>query len=254
MKEHPLLFREAMIKALLDNRKTQTRRVVTWFNSCLDGARLGHKGRQRQIWDGLDWSQASVDPGPSPTGNPGPYFKVPCPTESTVHRVSPIYQPGDLIWAKESCQLATGKQLGDLAAAIRYRDGVIKAVTMPADRPMPLGLTWDKWRPSIHMPRWGSRITREIAQLRPQFLQEISDTDAVAEGLTHDARTGFFLPGQCASPRWAFEILWDSINAPRGLAWAANPPVWAFIFKPGTELKDKACDAAHCYSQHGKRA
>ena len=119
---------------------------------------------------------------------------------------------------------------------------------------MPLGLTWDKWRPSIHMPRWGSRITREIAQLRPQFLQEISDTDVVAEGLTQDARTGFFLPGQCASPRWAFEILWDSINAPRGLAWAANPPVWAFSFTPGTELKDKACDAAHCYSHHGNRA
>lgn len=74
----------------------------------------------------------------------------------------------------------------------------------------------DNWRPSIHMPRWASRITLEIASIRIQQLSDISHADGKAEGF--DSLDGFAL-------------LWDRINQKRGYGWHANPWVWAVEFK-----------------------
>jgi len=92
-----------------------------------------------------------------------------------------------------------------------------------------------RWKPSIHMPRWASRTTLEITEIRAQRLQDISEEDAIAEGIQRisydglsgwkDYVTGF--PLDC--PRASYGTLWESIHG-KG-AWAANQWVWVIAFK-----------------------
>jgi hypothetical protein len=92
------------------------------------------------------------------------------------------------------------------------------------------------WRPSIHMPRWASRITLEVTGVRVERLQDINEADARAEGITDGGclNCGEPEPCNCAAPqpdaRDAFVHLWMSINGPD--SWAANPLVWVVEFKP----------------------
>lgn len=85
------------------------------------------------------------------------------------------------------------------------------------------------WKPSIHMPRWASRLTLEVVAVRVERVQEIAEADAMAEGVEY----GLHLPGhprQCTA-RWQFMKLWDSINAARGFGWDSNPWAWVVEFK-----------------------
>jgi hypothetical protein len=89
-----------------------------------------------------------------------------------------------------------------------------------------------QWRPSIHMPRWASRITLEITEVRAERVQEISEGDAKAEGCglgctVKSERFGRYM----SAGQYAFASLWDSINANRGLGWEANPWVWVIGFR-----------------------
>ena len=76
------------------------------------------------------------------------------------------YAPGSRVWVRETWQVATGCHAGDLGAAVRYRDTEIKACWMPSEKPLPLGLTWDRWRSPVTMPRWASRIDLETTAVR----------------------------------------------------------------------------------------
>ena len=89
------------------------------------------------------------------------------------------------------------------------------------------------WRPSIHMPRWASRITLEVTGVRVERLQDISEADAYAEGIE---QTDFIEEAEHQEPatgappgRYAYRALWESINGPD--SWTANPWVWAVEFK-----------------------
>ncbi len=84
------------------------------------------------------------------------------------------------------------------------------------------------WKPSIHMPRWASRITLEVTEVRVQRLNEISEEDAKAEGVLINAGRLPELPGE---GRCAFMHLWDSINGKSGFGWDVKPWVWAISFK-----------------------
>jgi hypothetical protein len=86
------------------------------------------------------------------------------------------------------------------------------------------------------MPRWASRITLEITDVRVQRVQEISEADATAEGVTLGEPMRGLVNGEPGDirvydPRMAFSFLWDSINAKRGYGWAANPWVWCLTFR-----------------------
>ena len=98
----------------------------------------------------------------------------------------------------------------------------------------------DPWEPSIHMPRWASRIMLEVAGVRVEQVQDISGSDAKAEGVTpipfsNGTVEGIWEPGYGAdgqdSYTPAFKTLWDSINAKRGYGWESNPCVWVITFR-----------------------
>ncbi len=82
------------------------------------------------------------------------------------------------------------------------------------------------WKPSIHMPRWASRITLEITDIRVERVQEITEEDATAEGIE------LLKPSMCCyTNRYCFQVLWDSLNAKRGYGLEVNPFVWVISFK-----------------------
>lgn len=194
MKDHPILFSAEMVRAILDDRKTQTRRVV--------------KGQA------LDWLQ----PGmfiPEYVASPGNFL-------------SPYGFAGDRLWVREAW--AAHPSLNHKKPS-EIPDN--RVVHFRADQAV--NETHYMWRPSIFMPRWASRITLEVVNVRIERLQEISEADAIAEGIElHSAdyvvsfeATQHLQKGNLAIDRYA--RLWDEING-KG-AWNLNPWVWVIEFK-----------------------
>ena len=92
----------------------------------------------------------------------------------------------------------------------------------------------DRWRQSIHMPRWASRITLEITGIRAERVQDIGEEDVRAEGIifSHYNTDHFYKAHNIENPgRYCFEMLWDRINAKRGYSWESNPWVFVIEFK-----------------------
>ena len=208
MKEHPILFSGPMVKAILEGRKTQTRRIVKPYG-------LG------ELLD--EWPKGS-----------GIFCEREFGREECIIRqnVCPYGQPGDRLWVRETwaprgVHPVTRPDGKFGAAVIEYRaDG--QRATWNHD---PIQRIKDDWRPSIFMPRWASRITLEVTAVRVERLQDISPEDALAEGIDH------YVPGVTAGQRGEVEAdpiaeyreLWESINGPG--SWAENPWVWALSFK-----------------------
>lgn len=192
MKERPILFSGAMVRAILDGRKTQTRRVVKapqW---------VAAEGRD------LDWSSARpeiIDDQPllfvSQVRKPAP-----------IALACPYGQPGDQLWVRET-----------FAVWGQFRNGPGYCYRADGDQ------SGVSWRSSIHMPRAASRITLEVTGVRCERVQDISEADAIDEGMQSPG-----IPAATTN-RAAFAQLWDSINAPRGYSWADNPWVWVLEFK-----------------------
>jgi len=220
-----------MVRAIIDGRKTQTRRVVTPHNSLVNGTGDGI----RKIWPWLDWNTAWTDPGPSPAGNPGPcwkaYYRHPdYGDEPPVFRIYPRVEEGDTLWIKETFCTVDDREFGG-EQWVDYRatpqDGHAEApggwhAVEPRDRLL-------KWRPSIFMRREFSRLDLDVLDVRGHRIQEITEAEALAEGVGHAATRDCKRPG--------FARLWDSINGKKpGRSWPENPPVWAYAFKTSPEL------------------
>lgn len=244
MTDRPILYSAAMVNAQLEDRKTQTRRLLTPANTLFNGGPWS-KAAKAQTWD---WENAWVDPGPSPVGNPGPYLKLAWlagdaePWEGTVHRIYPRIQPGDRLWVRENHYLTDD---GDSEYVIyaadpnAVREHFDDLARLPADFPADTLAAHKKLRPAIHMPRWASRLTDTVTEVRVERLQDIRGSDALAEGIAvagpdvavyrdHadanvEARRRF--DAYCVRQ---YSRLWNDINGAG--AWDANPWVVALTF------------------------
>ncbi|WP_375214277.1 hypothetical protein [Aquabacterium sp.] len=216
MAERPILFSALMVRAILNGSKTQTRRIVK-------GAALDWLAR-----DGFT-----------------PEF-----TAAPENRLCPHGQPGDQLWVREAWRTAASlDHLSPRAIAARCIDAGYRKPWAPLlyDADGHRNSEWrgfdtppkvsepGKGRPSIHMPRWASRITLQITGVRVEQLQDIGPEDAKAEGCHHDdpcdhTRRSCAEIG-CPGPdyRIGFHNLWESINGPD--SWVANPWVWVIDFK-----------------------
>ena len=217
MIERPILFSGPMVRAILEGRKTQTRRIAVTKRSGIDFIGGGPK-------DGPDWNDPAC--WGFEDGNTGLWWalrgdeqcnQLPCPYGSI----------GDRLWVRET-HLAWWK----LDEANPDGPRVFSHVAAYAADGYELE-PGEKWIPSIHMLRAASRITLEITGVRAERLQSISESDARAEGVTiADHHMRGYCAGAYRTPSIrAFHDLWDSLNAARGHGWDANQWVWVVEFR-----------------------
>jgi hypothetical protein len=214
MTTRPILFSAEMVRAILDGRKTQTRRVAPIRELNI----LQHPG------DMITWSVSFLKAVKGVlSSHSGGKFSDLQARSIIASQFNPYGKPGDLLWVRE-----TWAPLADCVVlnCAYYR--------LDHEEARSSGPRVDvKWRPSIHMPRWASRITLRITDIRVERLQNISEEDAKAEGCESPltgaeapaAGPGVFL----ADERTSFAILWNKINGPG--AWDENPWVWAISFE-----------------------
>lgn len=234
MKARPMLFAGPMVRAQLEGRKTMTRRAIKGVPSHM------HCGRDIMDWDlsGIHQEEYLNDHGLEASDR----WYLDAQTEVGDHSREvircPYGQPGDLLWLRETW--AEGWTYAGERPAVFYRstmDGLSHCQhALNYDRVLGASAPSDgiRWRPSIHMPRWASRLTLRITDVRVERLQDISEADALAEGIHkpfgsqfwHSDVHGSSLPGD--TPIWAFRNLWESINGDG--SWAANPWVWRIEF------------------------
>ncbi|MBF8806959.1 hypothetical protein LG197_17615 [Pseudomonas asiatica] len=245
-KERPILFSGPMIRALLDGRKTVTRRAL----SARDLKEIDYAVR-------LGECHALPAEGDSMHPNDTSYYAELCrfglPGDRLWVRETWLEDPeDDGTWAYTQYMGCKGSPLSDIPKRFQKPEHCI------------FRASWDgsalRWRPSIHMPRWASRILLEVTDVRVERLQDISDDQAKAEGMVYtdfgmqerpgkgsiDGGKTFHPlkpqqapgwhagdathPDQCLDrARWAFANLWEKINGEN--SWDANPWVWVVEFK-----------------------
>ncbi|GAB4351327.1 MAG: hypothetical protein Kow0026_08320 [Oricola sp.] len=237
MTDRPILFSAPMVKALLAGKKTQTRRVL----------------KPQVITGRLDDSTPYFSWGGFTGIFPDDWFGQ----GNSIDGALP-YAPGDRLWVKEAHFLTDN---GDADCVVYAADeDAVEAHRRNIDdlkRRFP-GTHWDRHlrlRPSIHMPKWASRITLVVTDVRVQRVQEISVDDAIAEGIDlEDTHAGDFSEAErliaaggtcgCRHPEiYPFRKLWNSINADRGYGWDQNPWVVAISFTVHKQNIDAMRDA-----------
>ncbi|HFK9631110.1 TPA: hypothetical protein ACH10M_000082 [Klebsiella pneumoniae] len=204
MKERGMIFNAEMVRALLDGRKTQTRRSIKWKQTRF--TEIGER-EDGSKWPWSEDAEHACD------------FWHPCPFGAV----------GDRIWVRETWAEA-GASAPDLKL---YRANYPEHVPSIYENVPPAEEI--RWTPSIHMPRTASRIQLEITDVRVERLNAISEEDARAEGIIDGGclNCGEPEPCGCANPdpdaTDAFAYLWQSIYGQE--SWNANPWVWVISFE-----------------------
>lgn len=238
-KERPIIFSSEMVKAILDGRKSVTRRVVKPQPIVVpdvafeDDFRFQMPDYHKNLW--VAGSQIS----------------------NVLSKECPYGQPGDRLWVRESFVLESNcGDYGDNEPPFKdgrpvkwdTENGPLDGNAMwlqahyAATDPIPELVNEDcpfekcsddgccqHWKPSIHMPRWASRLTLEVTGVRVERVQEISREGAIAEGCP--AEFCDLVKAHDYAPRNWFSTLWDSLNESRGFGWDKNPWVWVVEFK-----------------------
>lgn len=205
MKERPIIFSGEMVKAILDGRKTQTRRVII---------------PQPNYRPYLQQDAFYVK-------NFG-YIGVKNKSALEAHLSCPYGQVGDRLWVKETWQagcewddekpsqidpLCGGADINYIADGIKFFDE-----------------GWGKIRSSYFMPKWAARIWLEITNIRVEKLRDISGKDAQKEGWPRHQEIFPSINTEYKAKSW-FAMLWNQINVKRGYGWDTNPWVWIIEFK-----------------------
>lgn len=236
MADRPILFSAPMVRALIDGRKTQTRRTLPIPHEIqekiLDFHRVGTDTEGRGVFEMRDHDRNHVY---IPAGK---HLQTP----QFISRIG----VGDRLWVKETHAIVP-------RTAYRMSEGIQQTFRPNDDHDAAVyAAGWDRskpgrWRPSIHMPRWASRLTLVVTDVRIERLNAITEADAIAEGI--EPVLDYRSPGQThwkdyetyedgtphahavvpfVSPVHSYRSLWDEING-RG-AWATNPWVVAYSF------------------------
>lgn len=243
VKERPILFSGEMVQAILSGRKSQTRRVVKpqppneWEYDTRGNVGFVLREQPACFQGGKYWQYGAH-------WGSHPRLDLPFPD-------CPYGVPGDTLYVRESFWAVDSPYFN--CAHFLYEDEFEQYDKGTRDE-YEAGQSWahrqghDFWDtracglryghiPSIHMPRWASRITLEITDVRVERLQEISEADAIAEGAERysdakklDEIDRLYLTED--THRHGFAALWDSLNAKRGFSWESNPWVWRIEFKP----------------------
>ena len=149
------------------------------------------------------------------------------PYLDTLPEFCPYGQVGDRLWVRETW--AAEKRLDHLNGTQLGEAGYVALWFKATEIPI-VSLVRGRWRSSRFMPRWASRITLEITDIRVERLQEISREDIRAEGIGLPPSPRF-TPTKFSELHQEFAALWDSLNAKRGYGWEVNPWVWVISFK-----------------------
>ncbi|MDX7275307.1 morphogenetic protein [Serratia marcescens] len=189
MKERPVIFNGEMVHAILDGRKTQTRRVINPQPTLSERT-------------GFNWNGAAYGIGST--------YRDTVRNFANCFKVCPFGQVGDRLWVRETWA----------PESIDAEDGSYSPDYRATANGQPLD---GRWTPSIHMPRWASRILLEITGVRVERLNDISDGDAIREGCS----AADMKSGDCVSD--VFARLWSSIYGEE--SWRANPWVWVIEFR-----------------------
>lgn len=158
---------------------------------------------------------------------------VPPTATSTDHRLAcPYGVPGDRLWVRETWRTSTVHDHIGISRSIEYRaDGANIAGHHDEIMQLPRKIAdIDHWRPSIHMPRWASRIDLEIVAVRVERLQDLSEEDAKAGGVSTAIDPDGSPDEPMGTARGMFHALWNAINGDRA-TWESNPWVWALTFR-----------------------
>lgn len=143
---------------------------------------------------------------------------------SILHR-SPYGQPGDRLWVREAFAVHGAAEPRVHAPGEGHPWGSpIYRASHGGMEPKCEGFT--AWRSPLFMPRWASRLTLELTDVRVERVWEISEADAIAEGVQYNPKAPAALTN-----RTAFGKLWDKLNARRGYPWISNPWVWVLTFR-----------------------
>lgn len=199
MNERPIIMGAESVRAILEGRKTQTRRVIKpSVNGCTVGVYTAYNPP-------IVTDVVNVDK------DGDPYEDIFCPYGKV----------GDRLWVRETFKIAEGVTINGIAPVIYKADCSGFALA-----------NIDNWKSPLFMPRWASRITLEITDIRVERVQDISICEAIDEGIPsqgvefdpkHGSRFVDVVP--------EYKRLWDSLNAKRGYPWEKNPWVWVISFK-----------------------
>lgn len=243
MTDRPILFSGPMVRALLQGRKTQTRRLINFpgAEKVMDFVKVATDNEGRPVYEMKDAT--------------GQFLTRPASKGFVDYHFSPRIGVGDRLWVKENAAVRFqswhhvdgdthqvsyradeddhGRWLGLPACGSGIRRGKAPSVFPSKSHNLNGSL---RWQPSIHMPKWASRLTLVVTDVRVERLQDISEADAIAEGAELSQHPGMDggvmvktdVPGVTASPGVWYRWLWDEING-KG-AWKANPWIVAYSF------------------------
>lgn len=208
MKESPILFSTDMVKAILEGRKTQTRRMI--------------KPQPKENMQYFGWKTPE-------------YLEVAFGKDT---KIDSLHKPrfgdiGDMLWVRETFCLT--QPTHPEAYHFGYKCGIMLISDWEASEKYDFSKP-DVWKPSIHMPKEAARIWLQITDVRVERLQDISDEDAIAEGIEKhpDDKTNIHYRNYhhkdflMITPKYSFKTLWESIHSYD--SWDANPWVWVISY------------------------